>query len=271
MFTKEQVRKISRYYIEPLFYRTSCIIGIDADEGLTNGHCYYYAERLVKFLQGKWRNVGTEYLSDEEKAKRNKEIGRVCSVNTDHYFVEYDGNYFDGEGIMYHTDNRIWLWRYENKNTDHAIDFPKSELYYQGEDAGFDAGANITMSYYKSAIWNIYDLVFEPFANELITKLEKAASDGNDVGFDAILTIYCNKSKDLIENDPAVQIKIQDIKKEVKEKDEEERKRWEKYRGPSYSERFKDTKKWIDLSPEETQEVFNSPEFREKFGKMLGL
>ena len=69
MFTKEQVRKISRYYIEPLFYRTSCIIGIDADEGLTNGHCYYYAERLVKFLQGKWRNVGTEYLSDEEKDK----------------------------------------------------------------------------------------------------------------------------------------------------------------------------------------------------------
>ncbi|MBR4350749.1 MAG: hypothetical protein IKP98_00770 [Bacilli bacterium] len=278
MFTRKQVIKINRYYILPLFLAASNYIGIDEDEDLTNGHCYYFAERLAKFLQGKWRNVGTEYLTKEEMEKRNSEIGRVCCVNSDHYFVNYNGDFYDGEGLMAQTDNLIWLWKYMNPNTGEKLPadrdakiFSKNDLYYLGDNPSFDVAANSTMSYYKSALWEIYDLIFEPFADELITKLEKEAEkqnaldekDRTDVGIEAILTIYRNKSKDLLENDPGTRLKVQDIVKKVSIKDEEEEEKRKTSKPITKEERV--AKKWGDLTQEEYIELMNSDEFRKKY------
>lgn len=264
MFKKDQVQKIGKYYIYPIFLYASHLTSEDADIGLTNGHCYYYADRLVKFLQGKWRNVGTEYLSDDEKEKRNKEIGRVCSFNSDHYFVEYDGNYFDGDGVMVQDEKNIWLWKYESGYQAFTpISYPKSELYYQGTKEAFDAGADETMDFYKTAIWNMYDLVYKPFEDELISKLEKASKDNNDVGFDAILNIYEEKSMDLLKNDPGVKLRIQDILKGVEENAKKEREKWAKYNTPNKNK--SEEKKYGDLSDEELKTYLASDEFKQKF------
>ena len=268
MFKKDQVQKIGKYYIYPIFLYACHLCSEDADIGLTNGHCYYYADRLVKFLQGKWRNVGTEYLSDAEKEKRNKEIGRVCSFNSDHYFVEYDGNYFDGEGVMVQDEKNIWLWKYESGYQGFTpISYSKSKLYYQGTEEAYDASADETMDFYKTAIWNMYDLVFKPFENELISKLEKASNENNDVGFDAILNIYCEKSKDLLKNDPGVKLKIQDILKDVEKKAEKERERWAKFGTKNNYE--KDPRRYGDFSKEELEVFLQSSEFKKIFEKSM--
>lgn len=262
MFTKNQVQKIRKYYIYPIFLYACRLCNEDEDIGLTNGHCYYFADRLVKFLQGKWRNVGTEYLSDAEKEKRNKEIGRVCSFNSDHYFVEYDGNYFDGDGVLFQDDKNIELWKYEDgKTTFNSKSYPKSELYYQGTEEAFDAGADEAMDFYKTAIWDIYDLGFKPFENELIDKLEK--SSDNDVGFDAILNIYEEKSMDLLKNDPGIRLKIQDILKDVEENAKKEREKWAKYNTPNKNK--SEDKKYGNLSDEELKAYLASDEFKQKF------
>ncbi len=277
MFTRKQVMEITEDYIEPIFNMTKKFVHIDEDESLTNGHCFYFAERLSKFLQGRWRNVNVENLSDEEKEIRNSEIGRVCSVNTDHYFVEYNGDYYDGNGVMYHDPGSIWLWRYIDINTGKPMDpefdaksFPKLDLYYQGDKEQFDAEASVTKDYYKTAVWEIYDLVFNQIANELIPKLEKEAEIQNAKdpkeqeieGFKRILKDYCYSSINLIIYNSDIKEKIKEIVDKVRKIDLEEQEKRIKAMEEWKAKRGKVTT-WADLmkDPKKLEEYTHSEEF----------
>ena len=279
MFTRKQVVTITEDYIEPMFNMTKKFIHIDEDEDLTHGHCFYFAERLAKFLQGRWRNVNVENLTDEEKALRNSEIGRVCSVNTDHYFVEYNGEYYDGKGVMCQTPVAIWLWRYMDIDNDKPFDpepyaeaFSKNSIYYQGENKAFDGGANVTIDYYKTAVWEIYDLVFNQIANELIPKLEKEAEIQNAKdpkeqeieGFKNILKDYLYSSMNLIIYNSDIKDKIQEIVAEVRKRDKEEQEKRIKAMEEERAKRGKVTT-WGELmkDPKKLEEYTHSERFYE--------
>lgn len=178
MLTKEQVLQIGKKYIIPLFSMSASLFAMDPDPGeIANGHCFYYAEMLTEFLQGS---------------------GKIVSFNSSHYFVEYDGNYYDGVGSIVHDDETITLWNYEQYNSSYYgyEKYDKKDLYYQGTNPHDDLYAGLTKNKDKNDLWEIIRIGFEPIKDELISKLHEAKN--NPELFEKLLDTYYAKSASII-------------------------------------------------------------------------
>ncbi|MBR4830545.1 MAG: hypothetical protein IKZ96_02110 [Bacilli bacterium] len=204
MLTKKQIKSIIYFYIHPLFNVSTEALDIDLfEEKQIYNQGFYFVSRLNEFLQGNWRNVEIDNLTDEQKERKRKETGRICYY-ADYFFVEYDNNFYDYIGAKERNGSTITF-------TDGSETSISALSYCDNNTSKF------TTNYFNNAIWAIFDAMFTPFKNELITKLDKASKDGNDVGFDTILNIYRTRSIDLLESNPGVKMKVEDIVKEAKE------------------------------------------------------
>lgn len=211
MFTKKQVKILINNFIFPIFSSAAQTMGENGSQySLVEGHCFYFASKLTDLLQGEYRNVDIDSLSDEEKIERKHKVGRIVSQTFEHYFVEYNDEYYDGLGAIIHYDDTIVLGEREGvySHSGSGIEkISKYNLYYQGTDKGYDAYAYLTMEKWKDAIWDAYDIGVNPILNEFLDKIEAIAKNDNEEEFKKIVSLYTTKAMATIYNENRVKKK----------------------------------------------------------------
>lgn len=168
MLTKEQVMLLGEEFIYSLF--TYSAMKLDLDWGrdkLVCGSCFYYATILSEILNEIDLNS----------------ISKIASFDSRHYFVHYNGNFFDGLGIIKQDNTNLRLWDYENETQYHyeVEEINKFFLYFQGNDPVKDASSGTTMNEpVKRAVWETFYLGYNKVKNELFEELRKVVPLGTE-------------------------------------------------------------------------------------------
>lgn len=173
MFTDKQVKRIGHGYVYGLYRLCAKYMGEEeiGEDSLVNGQCYFYAEALADILQGKWKNVDVNTLSEEEKKQRWEEIGKIVTYTGDHYLVQYGELDYDGLGCHSSNNNGRYL-----------------EL-----DKIAEGNSTFCRESWKQAIWDIYKIGYKAVEEDFLKELyEIAGDDSKDI--DTILAKYLDKS-----------------------------------------------------------------------------
>ena len=189
MLTKEQVYKLGDRFVYSLFTKSAAQLDLDRGRDmLVCGHCYYFADAMLNLL--------TESSYEDN-------IGpRIASFDCRHYFLEYDGNYFDGLGIIKHDDDTITLWDYENES---HYKFPPEtrnlkDIYYEGTNKDIDECHYTTITKEKSEIWKVYHIGVDPIIDEFRVKLMEASKISEEA-FDKTIREFHDKAVSIIKSE----------------------------------------------------------------------
>lgn len=138
------VKSISTRFME--LYNEKAFEG-EYDPLLTNGYCLYLASLLKKILPE----------------------GKVYGIKSDHYFFFYDGEYYDGNGLIRRNKDLLWMPGYLvttkqiREITDIEMEINMGEIL----DADF---------YRKEIIWQNMEPFLLQYGKELLEKTRNIPS-----------------------------------------------------------------------------------------------